>query len=309
MESSGEWCLIESDPGVFTELVNGFGVKGVQFEEVIDLEYTDDVSDAMAFIFLFKWEGSDVAPISEEVYEGGSNVFFAAQVIQNACATQAIVNILCNLSSSSVDLGSSLQSFKEFCADFPPQSKGMALSNVDDIRNVHNSFATPNFYELDKSLKGKSEDNYHFVGYMPINGRLYELDGLQVKPIDHGEIPEGLNWIEPFKTVLKKRMEASPGLMFSLLALVPDRVAQYKEQLAQLESSVSSSDLAGVCERLSQEEAKRAQYARDQIYRRHNYIPFIIELMRLLAKNGQLTDRVKEAVEKAKQQASKVSTA
>ena len=34
---------------------------------------------------------------------------------------------------------------------------------------------------------GRAMEAFHFVSYVPIKGRLFELDGLKPYPIDHGK--------------------------------------------------------------------------------------------------------------------------
>ena len=76
-------------------------------------------------------------------------IFFAKQVINNACATQAILSVLMNIDDPSVVLGSTIQDFKEFCGSFDAGMKGLTLSNSDQIRSVHNSFSRQTLFEFD----------------------------------------------------------------------------------------------------------------------------------------------------------------
>jgi ubiquitin carboxyl-terminal hydrolase L5 len=118
-----DWCTIESDPGVFTSLIESFGVENAQLTELWSLD-DDSLSNLVSeygkvygLIFLFKWQSNANAntnastsnttndstitgkPLSSD--EVPEDLFFAKQVTTNACATQAILSVLFNSASSS----------------------------------------------------------------------------------------------------------------------------------------------------------------------------------------------------------------
>ncbi|KAJ6656229.1 hypothetical protein lerEdw1_004019 [Lerista edwardsae] len=274
--SAGEWCLMESDPGVFTELIKGFGCRGAQVEEIWSLEPEnfEKLRPVHGLIFLFKWQPGE-EPAGSVVQDSRLDTIF-----------------------------------------FAKQMKGLALSNSEVIRQVHNSFARQQMFEFDAKSTVKEEDAFHFVSYVPVNGRLYELDGLREGPIDLGVCNQD-DWISAVRPVIEKRIQKySEGeIRFNLMAIVSDRKMIYEQKIVELQRQLTEeepmdtdqssnilssiqSEVAKYQMLIEEENQKLKRYKIENIRRKHNYLPFIMELLKTLAEHQQLIPLVEKAKEK-----------
>uniref|UniRef100_A0A667YKI4 ubiquitinyl hydrolase 1 n=1 Tax=Myripristis murdjan TaxID=586833 RepID=A0A667YKI4_9TELE len=242
---------------LFASLINGFylcvclcvslGVKGVQVEEIYDLQ-SKCQSPVYGFIFLFKWIEErrsrrkvstlvdETSVIDEEIV---NDMFFAHQLIPNSCATHALLSVLLNCSG--VELGNTLSRMKAFTKGFSPESKGYAIGNAPELAKAHNSHARPEPRHLPEKQNGisavRTMEAFHFVSYVPIKDRLFELDGLKAYPIDHGPWGEEEEWTDKARRVIMERIglatagEPYHDIRFNLMAVVPDRRMKYESKL------------------------------------------------------------------------------
>lgn len=246
------WLELESDPGLFTLLLEDFGVKGIQVEEIYDLQKPIE-GPVFGFIFLFKWieerRCRRKVVITEESFVEDevtvNSIFFAQQVVPNSCATHALLSVLLNCSK--IHLGPTLTRLKEHTKNMSPENKGYAIGNTPELARAHNSHAKAEPRHLqEKSVgipTGRTIEAFHFVSYVPIDGRLFELDGLKPYPIDHGPCSEGEDWTEKFQRVITERLGIATGgepyhdIRFNLMAVVADRRIAYEQKLRTLKTN------------------------------------------------------------------------
>jgi ubiquitin carboxyl-terminal hydrolase L5 len=202
-----EWCTIESDPAVFTELLENIGVKGVGVEEVYTLDddaYLRELGTIYGFIFLFRYTKN-----TEErhtLVDFDPDLFYARQLVTNACGTQALLSVVLNVPELQLD--DELKSFKEFCKELDPESRGLALGESEVLRKNHNMFAKPEPFIYQQTRKAKDGDDvFHFIAYIPFKNQVYELDGVEKGPIMLGETSGDRTWIDVAKQEINKRIE------------------------------------------------------------------------------------------------------
>lgn len=86
-------------------------------------------------------------------------------------------------------------------------------------------------------------ETYHFIGYVPSAGKVWELDGLKKGPLEVGEIGvAGEHWIDVVRPVLRVKMAryggtdegAAGDIRFNLLAVVDDAYEASSDDLELL---------------------------------------------------------------------------
>lgn len=93
-------------------------------------------------------------------------------------------------------------------------SSATASSSIGSSLNGSQTMSASSASSASASSNGSSSGNeiFHFICFVPINGRLYELDGLRPYPIDHGSLNESnienvpFNWTNKFKQIIRQRL-------------------------------------------------------------------------------------------------------
>lgn len=228
----------------------------MQVEEIYDLKKPIE-GPVYGFIFLFRWieERRARRKLAESIdnYQRDENIvnsiFFAHQIVPNSCATHALLSILLNCSN--IDLGSTLTRLKNHTVNMTPENKGYAIGNTPELAFAHNSHAMPQARRRLERIAGATTSSrigiptsrvtceaFHFISFVPIDGHLFELDGLKPFPIDHGTWDVNEDWTDKFRRVITNRIEISNGeqdIRFNLMAVVPDRRISISHKLKILQ--------------------------------------------------------------------------
>ncbi|KZT66892.1 cysteine proteinase [Daedalea quercina L-15889] len=280
----GPFAVIESDPGVFTTLLHKLGVRGFEVTEIYDIEpWATDHLQPLGLIFCYMCNDPDGANTSEFEDEDAERVWFANQLSDDACASHALLNVLLNCPQ--VDLGEELREIQVVTAEMSPVMRGLAVSSSRFIRDAHNSLARPadlrgalqaiahGTLEADKARakaargppakkrkttaspsKSKStehgdqsQEQYHFIGYVPAYGKVWELDGLQRSAIEVGELgsesesgsgpsTSTKGWMDVVRPALRMKMHAymaseNDHVRYNLLAIVDQKYLSASDEL------------------------------------------------------------------------------
>ncbi len=138
------------------------------------------------------------------------------QYASNACGTVAAFHAIANISKYYLDLvgkDSYFEKFLENTKDLSPEERGEYFKKDKGLEKAHKKAVK----------KGQSQVtdrvNTHFICFVEVEGNIYELDGRESGPVNHGPCRSN-ELLAKSCEAIQKFIERDPGeLRFTIMAL------------------------------------------------------------------------------------------
>ncbi|KAI1751084.1 cysteine proteinase [Xylaria castorea] len=289
------WVELESEPAFFNAMLQDLNAKTLKVQEVLALDkmtLAELPNPIYGLIFLYEWTNEDES--HEARQDCPTNLWFGNQTTANACATVALMNIIMN--AHAVKFGPELEEFRHATKSLPPPHRGHALDTNDFIRVIHNSVARRNDLlsedllldnKLDSASKRKAAhakkrrkasvpskrnhepSTYHYIAFVPVDGQVWELDGLESLPLCLGpyapDAPD--TWLNIASEAIQDRMRRQDDEYpsFNLLAICQSPLLTLSQSLARSLATAKALDISDVWKSFPDERLARFGLNREQI--------------------------------------------
>lgn len=230
-DESFHWIPLESNPDMLTAFARRIGL------ETTDLVFSDCVSvdpellfmvprPCRALIFLFpcanmyRAQGERVSahPVSDKVY-------FMKQLVSNACGSIAVIHSLLNAREHlQIKEDSFLWKFFKASESMTPEERGRHLGVAgNELKQVSEAVATDVTLSQTAAPAATDSVEAHFICFCPVDGHLYEFDGIRGSPLNHGEVTEE-DFVEKASQVIREQFfshaEKLPGPEQNALSVI-----------------------------------------------------------------------------------------
>ncbi|XP_012253338.1 ubiquitin carboxyl-terminal hydrolase isozyme L3 [Athalia rosae] len=221
------WVPLESNPEVMTKFLHEVGIP--KKWGIIDVYGVDPdllaviPRPTLALILLYpvtsksdEFKNERESKVKEAGQDVSENVYYMKQCVPNACGTVALIHSVAN-NTDRIELNDGyFKSFLDSTKDLSPLERGQLLDESQGIIDTHTELAQ----EGQTEAPGEgAKVNHHFVAFVEKDGSLYELDGRQSIPINHGpSSPE--TFLEDAARACREYMARDPEeVRFTIVAL------------------------------------------------------------------------------------------